>query len=164
MLELRWQKPGQLLLSDLHRPKFGFGEYHATTLDNPVLPKRLPDETFEAWSARRAQYLEELRRDNDALVYEQEYLAEFVDWSGVAFFAREKLLDQGQPLPMPTRCHGVFAVIDTASKTGTEQEPDTTRPFLSSEVRTEAFLTIVLRKICRMQDIPHSRSHISRIL
>jgi hypothetical protein len=55
-------------------------------------------------------------------VYAQEYLAEFVDWAGVAFFAREKLLQDGQPLPYPKRCDGVFAVIDTASKTGTEHD------------------------------------------
>ena len=45
----------------------------------------------------------------------QEYLAEFVDWAGVAFFERERLLDQGQPVPFPQTCDGVFAVIDTAS-------------------------------------------------
>jgi hypothetical protein len=44
------------------------------------------------------------------------------DWAGVAFFAREKLLDQGQPVPYPKHCDGVFAVIDTASKTGTEND------------------------------------------
>jgi len=35
-------------------------------------------------------------KDNDPLIYAQEYLAEFVDWSGVAFFSTEKLLEQGQ--------------------------------------------------------------------
>ncbi|MET4297157.1 hypothetical protein ABIB06_007932, partial [Bradyrhizobium sp. LB8.2] len=44
------------------------------------------------------------------------------DWSGVAFFSREKLLNQGQPVPYPAFCDGVFAVIDTASKTGTASE------------------------------------------
>jgi hypothetical protein len=55
-------------------------------------------------------------------VYAQEYLAQFVDWAGVAFFSREKLLRDGQPLPYPRGCDGVFAVIDTASKTGTEHD------------------------------------------
>jgi hypothetical protein len=63
-----------------------------------------------------------LKRDNDPLVYAQEYLAEFVDWSGVAFFARDNLLVQGQPVPFPKHCNGVFAVIDTASKTGTDND------------------------------------------
>ena len=66
--------------------------------------------------------LADLKKDNDPLVYAQEYLAEFVDWSGVAFFAREKLLQDGQPVPYPKHCDRVFAIIDTASKTGTEND------------------------------------------
>jgi hypothetical protein len=63
-----------------------------------------------------------LGQDNDPLVYAQEYLAEFVDWSCVAFFSREKLLVGNQPLPLPTRCDGVFAVIGSASKTGADND------------------------------------------
>ena len=75
-------------------PKYGFTEYHATTLDNPILPMRLSGESPSAWAERREQVLADLITDNDPLVYRQEYLADFVDWSGVAFFSREKLLDQ----------------------------------------------------------------------
>jgi phage terminase large subunit-like protein len=103
-------------------PKYGFREFHATTMDNPLLPKRLQHESIDAWRARRAQYQADLIGDNDPLVYQQEYLAAFVDWSGVAFFSREKLLDQGQPVPDPSTCESVFAVIDTASKTGTDND------------------------------------------
>jgi hypothetical protein len=103
-------------------PKFGFKEYHATTADNPLLPIRLQGETDAAWAERRAEVLDALRRDNDPLVYAQEYLAEFVDWSGVAFFSREKLLVDGQPATYPKHCDSVFAVIDTASKTGTDND------------------------------------------
>jgi phage terminase large subunit-like protein len=103
-------------------PKYGFREYHSTTMDNPLLPKRLQNESIDAWRVRRAQYQADLIRDNDPLVYQQEYLAAFVDWSGVAFFSREKLLDQGQPVPYPRTCESVFAVIDTASKTGTDND------------------------------------------
>jgi len=103
-------------------PQYGFHEYHATTLDNPVLPKRARNESHEDWLARRARFHEDLRQDNDPLVYAQEYLAEFVDWSGVAFFSREKLLVDNQPLPLPARCDALFAVIDTASKTGTDND------------------------------------------
>jgi hypothetical protein len=71
---------------------------------------------------RRAQFQLDLKEDNDPLVYAQEYLAEFVDWSGAAFFSRENLLDQGQPVPHPRNCNAVFAVIDTASKTGTDND------------------------------------------
>ena len=56
------------------------------------------------------------------MVYAQEHLAEFVDWAGVGFFAREKLLVNNQPVPFPARCECVFAIIDTASKTGTEHD------------------------------------------
>lgn len=124
-------------------PKCGFGEYHATTMDNPVLPKRLPGESAADWFARREQYLIELKRDNDALVYAQEFCAEFVDWSGVAFFARDKLLCEGHPLPMPTRCDGVFAVIDTASKTGTEHDATAVTYFARDRLRGHTPLSIV---------------------
>ena len=103
-------------------PQYGFGQFHATTMDNPVLPKRLQNETTEAWMKRRAELLEGLRTGNDPLVYAQEHLAEFVDWAGVGFFARDKLLVNNQPVPFPTHCECVFAVMDTASKTGTEND------------------------------------------
>lgn len=103
-------------------PQYGFIEFHASTMDNPVLPKRLNNESESEWGERRHQLFEELRRDNDPLVYAQEYLAEFVDWAGAAFFAREKLLDQGQPVIYPNQCDAVFAIIDTASKTGTHND------------------------------------------
>ena len=91
-------------------------------MDNPTLPKRLRNESLADWNERRLKFQSDLKKDNDPLVYAQEYLAEFVDWAGVAFFSREKLLQDGQPLPHPNRCDGVFAVIDTASKTGTEHD------------------------------------------
>lgn len=103
-------------------PQYGFTEYHARTMDNPLLPKRLQDESIEDWLKRKELFQADLIKNNDPLVYAQEYLAEFVDWSGVAFFSREKLLDQGKPVPFPSHCDGVFAVIDTASKTGTEHD------------------------------------------
>lgn len=103
-------------------PQYGFEEYHARTMDNPLLPKRLQDETLEDWLSRKRLFQADLIKNNDPLVYAQEYEAEFVDWSGVAFFSREKLLDQGQPVPFPITCDAVFAVIDTASKTGTDHD------------------------------------------
>lgn len=103
-------------------PQYGFHEYHATTHDNPLLPKRLQNESVAAWQERRALFQAELIRNNDPLVYAQEYLAEFVDWSGAAFFSRDKLLRRGEPVPYPKTSETVFAVIDTASKTGTEHD------------------------------------------
>jgi hypothetical protein len=103
-------------------PQYGFHEFHATTMDNPFLPKRARNEDEDSWLQRRAQFQADLITDNDPLVYAQEYLAEFVDWSGVAFFSREKLLADNRPLPYPRSCDAVFAVIDTASKTGTDND------------------------------------------
>jgi hypothetical protein len=100
-------------------PRYGFHEFHATTMDNPLLPKRLTHEDESRWLERRGQFQDDLVKNNDPLVYAQEYLADFVDWSGAAFFSRDNLLVNGQPSPYPTNCDGVFAVIDTASKTGT---------------------------------------------
>jgi hypothetical protein len=116
------KNPDNFFYNICNDPQYGFKEYHATTMDNPVLPKRLLNETVAAWMERRGEFLEALKTDNDPLVYAQEYLAEFVDWAGVGFFAREKLLENGQPIPYPARCDCVFAVIDTASKTGTEHD------------------------------------------
>ena len=103
-------------------PQYGFKEFHATTLDNPLLPKRLLNESLKDWATRRVQFLDDLKRDNDPLVYAQEYLAEFVDWSGAAFFSREKLLVDNLPVTILPRCEYVYAVIDTASKTGTDHD------------------------------------------
>lgn len=155
--------------------KYGFKEYHATTLDNPVLPKRLRDETDVAWAERRAQVLSDLKSDNDPLVYAQEYLAEFVDWSGAAFFARDKLLQDGHPFLDPQHCDCVFAVIDTASKTGTENDGTAVTFFARGEhggiplvildwdiVQIEAalletWLPTVFRRLDELADLCHAR-------
>jgi len=88
-------------------PEYGFTEYHAPSHSNPYLPE---DE------------LERLEKDNHPLVYSQEYLAEFVDWSGEAFFSLDNLLSDGKPEDYPTRCLYVFATLDTAVKTGKEND------------------------------------------
>ena len=88
-------------------PAHGFVEFHAPTSSNPYLPQ---DE------------LARLERDNSPEVYRQEYLGEFVDWSGVAFFTMDALLVDGAPVPMPDRCDTVFATMDTAIKSGLEHD------------------------------------------
>jgi hypothetical protein len=88
-------------------PEYGFKEYHAPSHNNPFLP---------------ADELARLEQDNHPLVYAQEYLAEFVDWSGEAFFSLNNLLTNNEPEPLPQRCLYVFATIDTAVKTGKEND------------------------------------------
>lgn len=88
-------------------PEHGFTSYHAPTHTNPFLPK---------------EELEKLERENHPMVFRQEYLAEFVDWSGEAFFSLDKMLDNGSPVTYPEKCDGVFAVIDTAVKGGKDND------------------------------------------
>jgi hypothetical protein len=40
--------------------RYGFTEYHATTMDNPLLPKRRRNESVEDWLRRREQFQAEL--------------------------------------------------------------------------------------------------------
>jgi hypothetical protein len=83
--------------------KMGFAQVHAPTSSNPYVP---PDE------------LEKERLNNHPLVWQQEFEAKFVDWSGVAFFELEKLTVDGKGVPLPLHCDGVFAIIDSAMKDG----------------------------------------------
>jgi hypothetical protein len=112
--------------------RYGFREFHAPTMENPLLPKRLQSESEEEWLERRSRFQAELIKNNDPLVYAQEYLAEFVDWAGVAFFNREKLLSDGRAVPYPKTCDAVFAIIDTASKTGTDNDATAVTFFASN--------------------------------
>lgn len=90
-----------------NEPDHGFVEYHAPSRNNPFLP---------------AEDIEDLRRKEHPLVFAQEYEAEWVNWSGVAFFALDNLLVDGAPVPRPAIVDAVFAVIDTAAKTGTDND------------------------------------------
>lgn len=105
-----------------NQPEHGFVEYHAPTSDNPLIPFPMPGEAPEVHTARRKQMLDDLRTQNHPLVYQQEYLAEFVDWSGIAFFATDKLLVNGAPVDEPATCDFVFAIVDSATKTGSKND------------------------------------------
>ncbi len=69
-----------------------------------------------------AEELARHKEQSHPLVYEQEYEAKFVDWSGVAFFSLDKLLVNGEPVEYPAACSDVFMVIDTAVKGGLEHD------------------------------------------
>lgn len=103
-------------------PKHGFICYHAPSWANPTIPGHLPGESEADFEVRRAAVYEEIRDRTHPLVFQQEYGAEFIDFSGVAFFDKQKLLQDGQGLPVPEHCDFVFAVIDSATKTGKEHD------------------------------------------
>lgn len=101
-----------------NEPKLRFKEHYAPSIGNPLVT---------------AAQLERYRLDNHPLVFQQEYLAEFVDWTGVSFFELDKLLVEAPdgseingkryaPVDYPTGCDSVFLVIDTAVKGGKEHD------------------------------------------
>lgn len=114
--------PENFLYQICHDEKYGFAQFHATMADNPLLPLRNHGESGEDWLARRESEFAKRKTTNHPLVYQQEDLAEFVDWSGVAFFGRQNLLVDDLPVPFPQKCDAVYAVIDSATKTGTAND------------------------------------------
>jgi phage terminase large subunit-like protein len=88
--------------------KYGFTEYHAPTHTNPFLPR---------------SEIDKLEHENAPLVFRQEYLAEFVDWSGSSFFSLDSLLLNKEPIKeLDWRIDQVFATVDTASKDGAQHD------------------------------------------
>ncbi len=114
--------PENLMWQVCNEKKHGFVDFHAPTTSNPLLPLRKPFETAQEWMIRREAYFRDLMEKTPPLVYDQEYGAKFVDWSGAAFFTRDSLLDNGQPVELPARCEAVFAIVDTATKTGKDRD------------------------------------------
>ena len=81
----------------------GFVEYYAPSWTNPFVP----DEDIE-----------DLRRTEHPLVFQQEYGAEFIDWRSNAFFDVQNMLTDGNPVDTPVKVDYVFATLDTAMKGG----------------------------------------------
>ena len=90
-----------------HDVEMGFKQFHAPTATNPYVP---PDE------------LEKERKANHPLVWKQEFLAEFISWESAAFFKLDYFLENGAPVPYPEKCDAVFAILDTAVKSGSEND------------------------------------------
>ena len=109
-------------------PEYGFVEYHAPSHANPYLPR---DE------------LALIEKNTHPLVYAQEYLAEFVDFSGVAFFSLDAMLNEHhQPLDWPMHYDAVYAVIDTATKTGTDNDGTAVVYFALSRSKKPALVVL----------------------
>lgn len=109
-------------------PKYGFHDHHAPTSSNPFVP---PEE------------LEKERLSNDPRVFQQEFLAEFIDWSKDALLGIDKLLEDGLPVEMPTTCDMIFAVMDTALKGGTENDGNGIVYYAYEQTYSEPRLTII---------------------
>ena len=99
--------PDNFFWAACNDPKLEFKEFHAPSSDSPYVP---------------ADELEKERKNNHPLVFRQEFLAEFVDFSGTAFFPLAWLLDNGKPIDEPAKVDYVFAVIDTAIKDGRQHD------------------------------------------
>jgi hypothetical protein len=75
--------------------------------DNPILDR---DE------------LEAMEASMHPLIFQQEILAKFVAIDTLSIFPLEKILEDGKPVPFPTKAGSVFAVVDTALKGGTTND------------------------------------------
>lgn len=109
-------------------PAHGFHEHHAPSSSNPHLP---------------ADELAEIERTTDPRVWQQEFLAKFIDWSKEALLDVNKLLVDCLPVDMPTTCDMIFAVADTALKGGSENDGTGFVYFAYEETYSEPRLTII---------------------
>lgn len=114
--------PENFLWQVCNEPRHKFIEVHEPSWNNPHVPGRYPDRTEAQHEEDRRLYFADLRQRTPPLVYAQEYAAEFVDWSGVAFFGQDKWLMDGHPVLTVGHCDLVFAVIDSAVKTGSDND------------------------------------------
>lgn len=99
--------PQNFFYAACNDPNLGFKEFHAPSITNPLVS---PEE------------IERERLRNVDAVFRQEFLAEWVDWSGQSILSVDKMLVDGKPVDYPAHCDGVFAVIDTAIKGGKEHD------------------------------------------
>lgn len=90
-----------------NEPEHNFRQYYAPTSLNPLVTS--------AWLARK-------KIESDPRVFEQEFLAQFVNWEGDSFFDKEKFLVDGQPVPLPLHVDAVYAIVDSATKTGKKND------------------------------------------
>jgi len=102
-------------------------EFHAPTTANPAISTKA---------------LAEFKEQLSPLVYKQEILAEFVDWSGDNFFNTENLLTDGKPVKIPASSQSLFCVVDTAIKDG-QKHDCTAITFFSFDIYPTPQLTIL---------------------
>jgi hypothetical protein len=87
--------------------KLQFTVFSAPTYKNPFIS---------------SEEMELIVKTNSPEVFRQEFLAEWIDWSGSCFFSKEKCLVNNEPVDFPDKCDYIFAVIDSAVKSGLEHD------------------------------------------
>jgi hypothetical protein len=95
--------PDNFFYAICNEQEYGFKEFRSPSVANPYVP---PEE------------IEEERLRQHPSVFQQEYLAEFVDWRSVSLLSVDKLLVNELPVDYPVQCETVYAVIDSAMKEG----------------------------------------------
>jgi hypothetical protein len=95
--------PSNFFYKSQNDKKLGWSTFHFPTSDNPYIP---PEE------------IERFRQNRAPPVFEQEFLANWVNWATTALFQREHLLHNGKPVAIPHNILYVFAVIDTTARGG----------------------------------------------
>lgn len=99
--------PDNFLWQLCNNKKLGFKEFYGTSKDNPLVDPN---------------WLEMKRETTRPDVFAQEYLAQFINWTGSALFPEKDLLVDGRPVPWPAKCDFIAAVVDTALKDGLEHD------------------------------------------
>ena len=90
-----------------NEPEREWTYHHAPTKNNPYVPQ---DE------------LEKEKRMNHELVWLQEFEAQFISWNSATFFKLDYLLQDGKPVQVNDKVTAIYAVMDCAVKSGTNND------------------------------------------
>jgi hypothetical protein len=100
--------PSNFFFQIAHSKDLDWREFVAPSSENPYLDR---DE------------LEDIQRRSNALVWRQEYMAEFTSLDGAALFnLANMLMPNGEPWPEPAFLQLFYCCIDTAMKTGSAND------------------------------------------
>lgn len=96
--------------------------------------------------------IEKLRLEMDSRAFRQEILAEFLDLSEDTWFRPEHLYQDGEPIEAPIKVDCVFAVADTALKSGSNNDATAVVWFAYSQHKREGVpkLTILDYQLIQM--------------
>lgn len=89
------------------------------------------------------EYWKKIEEKTPALVFQQEYLAEFVNWRSQAFFREEDFLIDGNPVDIPTGINSVYACMDTTLKGGEGRDGTAVVYFAATPFNPKTPITIL---------------------